>query len=368
MKYRVSDPCLSSREIAAVSDALRSGWITQGPTVAAFEVGLSEVFQVSPRQVVACSSGTAALHLAIAALGLGPGDEILVPDLTYVATANAVAYVGATPVLVDVDAETWAISLSAAEWKLTARTKAIVVVHLYGVAPNMTQVVEFARRNKLLLIEDAAEAFGGAWQGQSCGTFGDAGTFSFYGNKILTTGEGGAVVVKEDSVGDRARHLRGQAMSAVHHFFHDAIGFNYRMTEMQAAVGMAQLQKVQRFLNLREALLHVYQQRIATYEEVSPLMHPTDLRTFAPWLFAALVPARCRRDVLQEKLAAVGIETRPAFCPLHRFPMFLDTRGDGAYPNASRIGDRALVLPLHPKLLPEDVAFIASAYEQVVAA
>jgi perosamine synthetase len=355
-QIRVSEPSLTEAEASRVAAVLARGWITQGEEVSTFEQSFAEHLDVPASQVVACSSGTAALHLALAALGVGPGDEVLVPDLTYVATANAVRYVGATPILVDVDPVTWTIDLHVAPYRMSHRTQAILPVHLYGVPCDMSEIHRFARGHGLKIIEDAAEAVGGSYQGRACGTVGDAGTFSFYGNKVVTTGEGGAVVVRSDALANRVRHLRGQAMSKEVRFFHDAVGFNYRMTDLQAAVGVAQISRIDQLLEARREVVRVYQRMLGGF---SPFLCELPNRVLAPWLFT-LIPARgVERDTLAARLAEQGIETRPTFFPLHKLPMYASS--DHRFPISSNIGRLGISLPTHPLMTPEAAERVARA-------
>lgn len=311
MRIPVSQPCLGELEAHLVSECFRRNQLTAGPMVKAFEQGLADWLRV--KHVVAVSSGTTALHLALAALYVGPGDEVLVPNLTYVATANAVRYCGAEPVLVDVNEDDWNLDLDDARRRLTDRTRAILPVHLYGMPCHMRAVLAFAEAHGLSVVEDAAEGLGGAFENRALGTFGQAGCFSFYGNKILTTGEGGAVATDSDWVAARARSLRGMAQDPTRRYYHTDVGFNYRMTDLQAAVGFGQLQHLGDMLAQRQLVMERYRIRLSV-----PLALPTGSWQ-APWLFT-FAPRNPRR--LAERLAAVGIETRPTFVPLSRLPMY----------------------------------------------
>lgn len=358
VRYPVSQPSIGAAERERVDEVLRSGWLTQGRTVEEFERRFADYLNV--KHAVACTSGTTALHLALLALGVGPGDEVLVPDLTYVATANAVAYTGAAPVLVDVDPETWNIDLEEAFQHLGPRTRAIMPVHLYGVPCDMDAVREFAAAANLLVIEDAAEALGGFWKFMACGSLGDAGAFSFYGNKVLTTGEGGMVVTNEDDVAARARLLRGQAQDPHRRYYHPEAGFNYRMTEVQAAIGLAQLGRLDAMLHHRSRLCELYLARLGDYGYASM---SSCLHGFAPWLFT-LQMMGAPRDAMAARLAEVGIETRPAFVPLHRLPMY--ARPDEEFRMASLVGDTGLSLPTYADLPLEAVAEICDVIVQNV--
>lgn len=355
MRYPVSKPSLGKDEVFAVLDVFESGQITQGPKVAEFERAFAEYLGV--QHVVACSSGTAGLHLALAALGLKHGDEVLIPDLTYIATANAVKYVGATPVLVDVDPTTWNLDIHDATEKLTERTKAILPVHLYGTPCNMHAVLKLAEHHDLLVIEDAAEALGGRWNGKACGTIGDCGVFSFYGNKILTTGEGGAVVTNDPDVAHTLRLLRGQGQGA-RRFHHDVLGFNYRMTDVAAAIGLAQLRQIYAFLDRRIDIVATYQQRFHGL-----LTYPTETGA-APWLFTALLPKDLSRDDVMEQMEVFGVETRPMFTPIHRQPVY---RQWETFPVADAVAPRGISLPTYVELSVEGQLQICDLLERVVA-
>ena len=338
MIFPVSHPSIGQHERELVNEVLSSGWLTQGKQVHAFEQKLADYLDVE--HVIACTSGTTALHLALASLGIGPGDEVLVPDLTFVATANAVRYCGATPILVDIDPETWTIDMNDIVRHLSPRTRAIIPVHLYGVSCNMAAVLAFARAAGIDVIEDTAEGFGAERNGKALGTIGDAGTFSFYGNKIITTGEGGAVVTNSGHLAERLRFLRGQAMTK-QRYFHSEVGFNFRMTELQAAIGRGQMERIDYMLGARKVVCDRYRERLSSFG-YSPMTEDS-----APWLFTMQI-ACGSRDELAERLAEDGIETRPTFVPLHRMPMY--ARPDEEFPIASLIGDTGLSFPTYDTL------------------
>ena len=348
MNYPVGMPSITKLEIASVAETLRNGRLTQGAVVREFERRLAILLHVD--HVVACSSGTAALHLALAAIGLGPGDEVLVPDLSFVATANAVAYTGAKPVLVDVDPVTWNMDLSDAEGKVTRNTKVILPVHLYGVPCDMDMLHAFAENHDLEIIEDAAEALGGTWKGVPCGTHGLCGTFSFYANKIITTGEGGAVVTNSEELAESLRLLRGQAQSPIRRFWHGELGFNYRMSDVHASIGLAQLDRLPEFLTERHRVMSVYQ------KELSGFLQFSVQEGAAPWLFTGVMD--CAYTRVQGRMERAGIETRPVFVPMHRLPMY--AAPDAQFLNACRISDNGISLPTYPGLTDADVRTIAA--------
>lgn len=361
MRFPVSKPSIGLLELDTVGACLDDGWITQGKRVAAFESQLAARLSVCDERVVACASGTAALHLALVAAGIGPGDQVLVPDLTYIATLNAVRYVGATPVLVDVDERTWNVNLDEARRCVTGRTKAVIAVHLYGVPCDFDQLTQFTRENGLLLVEDAAEALGARFAGgQSCGTAG-VGCFSFYANKIITTAEGGAVIADTPVRAELLRSLRGQGQSLRARFVHDRLGFNYRMSDLHAALGIAQLQRFDDLVARREAVVRTYARELGGILQVPE--PPTDAVT-APWLFTGLLPRGTNRAQVMGALAARGIETRPTFVPLHRQPCY--AQSDKRFRVASDVGDRGISLPTYPELTADDVWFISTAVKEAL--
>lgn len=354
LRLPVSDPGIGPLEIGEVAAAVASGRITQGERVARFEAALGGLLGA---HVVACSSGTAALHLALAALGIGPGDEVLVPDLTFVATGNAPLYLGATPVLVDVDPNSWNIDLGAAAALVTPRTVAIIPVHLYGVPCDMGAVRQFAEAHNLAVIEDAAEGFGGSWESRPLGTHGLMGTFSFYANKIVTTAEGGAVATRSEMIAARLRLLRGQGQGA-RRFFHEAVGFNYRMSDVHAAIGLAQLARLGASLACRRAIMAGYRRRL------SALAPRPGMAGEAPWLFTLDLGGADPAQVA-DLLARRGIDSRPIFAPLHTMPAF---RCAGEFPHATMISRRAISLPTFAGMTDDDVRLVADTVLEAVRA
>lgn len=346
IKYPIGQPSIGLEEADLVLKALQKTQLTQGENVLEFERQFAGY--IGSRFAVACTSGTSALHLALVAARVGPGDEVLVPDITYVATANAVRYTGATPVLVDVLHDTWNIDLEDAGRKLSQKTKAIIPVHLYGTPCNMNEVYRFTQFFNIKVIEDAAEALGGTFNGANCGTFGNMGIFSFYANKVITTGEGGMVVTNDEDLATALRFYRGQAQTR--RYFHEAVGFNYRMTDIQAAIGIAQLDKIKDFLAKRRVVVTTYQRElrdVLTYPRVPGS---------APWLFTGLSPLPYY--MVAPKIEARGVEVRPMFVPMHRLPMY--AQPDDKFPIASAICDYGISLPTWPGLLVGDVKTIAA--------
>lgn len=345
----VYQPWITEKERQYVDEAMASTWISsKGDFLDRFEREFSAY--VSADHGIATANGTVALHLAFAALGIGPGDEVIVPSLTYVASVNAISYTGATPIFVDSDADHWNLNPELVERSITPRTKAIEVVHLYGYPADMDPILDIAHRHGLAVVEDAAEAHGAEYKGRKVGAMGTVGVFSFFGNKIVTTGEGGMVVTRDAALAERARHLRGQGVSPIKTYWHDTIGFNYRMTNVAAAIGCAQLERIDETLDAKRRLARSYQRSLTDVDGVSFQIDPSWARPVY-WMNCILVQ-RQRRDSLMAFLAAEGIETRPFFYPAHTLPMYQTA---AQFPEAERLGASGINLPSYPTLRDEEV-------------
>ncbi|HEX4627237.1 MAG TPA: DegT/DnrJ/EryC1/StrS aminotransferase family protein [Gemmatimonadales bacterium] len=354
----VAEPSIGDREIAAVVAAVKSGWVSSlGQCLVDFEAAFARYIGVT--HGLSTMNGTTALHLALEMLGIGPGDEVIVPDLTFVATANAVTYTGATPVFADIDALTWCVDPDSIRKLITRQTKAIVPVHLYGHPADMDAVQQIADEFGLRVVEDAAEAHGAEYKGRKVGSLGDVAVFSFYGNKIITTGEGGMVLTNRADLYERGRSLRDHAMSTTQRYWHTEIGYNYRMTNLQAALGLAQLERIEDLLCQRAAVLKWYQSFLSTAPRVT-------LNPAAPWakpvcwMVCAVLEGvdAAERDRVCGALRDAGIDTRPFFHPLSALPMY---RSSAPQPRARDIAARGLNLPSSPSLPHEDVAYITTA-------
>jgi perosamine synthetase len=355
----VCETRLDGNELAYLTECIRSNWISsRGPFVERFEEAFSSA--VGCRFGVACSSGTTALHLALAALGLEKGDEVILPTFTMIATANAVAYTGATPVLVDADPVTWNLDLSQVEAEIGPRTRAIIAVHTYGRPVAMGEVREIARRHGLVVIEDAAEAHGAKDHNQPAGSLGDIATFSFYGNKIITTGEGGMVTTNDEKLAARTRRLRDHGFSPERHFWHSSIAFNYRMTNLQAAVGLAQTERFELLVEARRRNARLYRDRLAGIPGLTLPGEDRDSRNVY-WMFGLLVEDDFgqTRDELRSALAARGIETRTFFIPVHLQPVFQHLAAAREFPVAEMLCRKGMYLPSGPTLTPQDIDRVA---------
>jgi len=354
--YPVYQPSLTGNEKKYVNECLDTTWISsKGKFVEEFPKKFAEFIHV--KHATGVCNGTVAIHLALVALGITHGDEVIVPTYTYIASANPITQLGAIPVFVDSLEDTWQMSPESIEKKITDRTKAIMVVHLYGHPCDMNAIMKIARKHDIMVIEDCAEAFGSQYNGQYTGTFGDIAAFSFFGNKTITCGEGGMVVTNNDTLHERAVHLKGQGLAKYREYWHDAIGFNYRMTNIQAAIGLAQLEQAHKFIQAKKDIANWYMRHlkhlpVKFHSPVGNVVH-----TF--WMCSILTENEQTRDALREYLKERGIETRPTFYPIHIMPMYANKYE--SLPIAEDISRRGINLPSYPALLEKDIEVISDA-------
>jgi perosamine synthetase len=366
MSYQipVAAPSLIGNEKKYVADCMESGWISSaGKYIELFEKGFAEFCGV--KHAIACCNGTVALHLALAALGVEPDDEVIVPTLTFVATPNSVTYCGAKPVFVDSEPETWNLDPVQVEAKITPRTKGIIAVHLYGHPAQMKKLKEIAERHKIFLLEDAAEAHGAVCDGQIIGSIGDAATFSFYANKIITTGEGGMVVTSNDALAEKVRLLRGQGMDPNRRYWHPIIGYNYRMMNLAAAIGLAQLEKINEQLAVRLKIAEAYRGRLQDLPGILPQPEQSWAQ-HAYWMFSIVLQPDLwqTRNKIIEELAQQGIETRPVFYPAHTFPPYLKFSDGAAFPVAENLSANGISLPTWAGLTEDEMDYVCRALEK----
>jgi len=345
----VCEPVLDGREREYVLDCVDGNWVSSlGTYVTGFEDRFSTYCGAA--HGVACSSGTAALHLAVECLDIGPGDEVIIPAFTLIVSANVVALTGATPVLVDVDPETWCMDPALIEERITPRTRAIMVVHMYGHPADMDAVMAVAHRHGLAVIEDCAQAHGAEVNGRRVGSIGHIGTFSFYGNKIITTGEGGMVVTSDEAIARRAALLRDQAFEK-ERFVHRHVGYNYRMTNIQAAIGLAQCEKLDHKVARKIEIAGIYRSLLEDCPDVQlPVCRPWAKNVY--WMFGLLLKPSFGRGVaeVREMLRDAGVDTRGFFVPMNQQPVF---QGDhprwpdlrGSYPVSEHLGACGFYLP-----------------------
>lgn len=358
----LAQPQLNGNEYKYLMDAFFSTWISStGKYITQFEENFSNYCGV--RYGIATSNGTTALHLALVALGIGAGDEVIVPDITFAATINAVIYTGATPVIVDVEEDSWCISPAEIEKAITSKTKAIIPVHIYGQPCNMGEICEIASRNNIYIVEDCAEAHGAEWKDKKVGSFGVVSCFSFFGNKVVTTGEGGMCVTNSKELNDKMRILRDHGMSKEKKYYHEVIGFNYRMTNLQAAIGTAQVERIDEILEWRIKLEEQYRQVLSKIPGVRLQRNDLLDRKKIAWLMSILVDAE-KRDKLLEVLKDNGIDVRAFFIPLSEMDIYKKYARDCHI--SKKISKMGLNLPTTFEIREKEVSKIASLISSVV--
>ena len=359
----VCEPLLDGRELQYVEDAIRTGWISSSGTyVGAFEAAFAEYCNV--KYAVAVCNGTAALHLALTCLGIGKGDEVIIPDFTMIASAFAVCYTGATPVFVDADERTWTINVSKIEEKITARTRAIMPVHIFGNPCNMGAIEHIASRHNLFIIEDAAEAHGAGYRGKKAGGVSDIAAFSFFANKNITTGEGGMVVTDDENLYKKARYYKNLCFDPdmPRDYIHRDIGFNYRMSNLHAAIGLAQTEKADEYKKIRIGNGKLYRQYLKDIEGIILQEDQPDAENVF-WMNGILLePERYgrTRDALIDLLRKQGIDTRLFFVGMHRQPSLLryGCDGSGDYPTTDNLAHNGFYLPSGSSLTEAEIQYI----------
>lgn len=362
----IAEPLLGKEELDNVVEAVRSGWVSsKGRFIPEFEQGFADYCGV--KHGVATSNGTVALHLALVALGIGPGDEVIVPTLTFIATANAVTYTGAKPVFVDSHPDYWCMDPSLLEAAITPKTKAIIPVHLYGHPCDMDPITEVARRHSLYIVEDAAEAHGAEYKGRRVGSFGDISCFSFYGNKIITTGEGGMCLTDSDELADRMCVSRDHGMNPDRRYWHDVVGFNYRMTNLQAALGVAQLHRLDEFVSKKRLLATWYAGALAPLINAG-VVTPHPEMPWAKcvfWLYTVLcsTPPSAGVETLITAMHEAGVEARPLFHPIHTLPPY---RQAMKFAVSERLAASGLNLPSAVALSEHDARYATLRLEQLL--
>jgi len=361
IKIPISEPSIGEEELKNIIDCIKSSWISsKGKYIKEFEQGFSKF--CGAKFGVSTSNGTAALHLALATLGIGPGDEVIVPALTFVASANVVTYCGAKPIFVDSDPATWNIDPEKIKEKITDKTKAIIPVHLYGHPVDMDPIIEIARERGIYVIEDAAESHGAEYKGKRVGSFGDISCFSFYGNKILTTGEGGMCLTNNEELAERLKILKDHGMDLQKKYWHTVIGFNYRMTNMQAAIGVAQLQKMDNFIKRKLEIANLYNSLLKDVNGITP-PPKADWAKNVYWMYTVLVEDGfgVDRNELMKALEAKGIETRPVFYLITDMPPY---KSNEKFPVASEISRKGISLPSSVNLKDEEINYIVDCIKE----
>lgn len=356
----VCEPNIGKKEFEYVKKCFETNWISsQGPFVIEFEKKFAQYCEA--KYGTSATNGTTALHLACATLGIGPGDEVLLPTFTMIASPNSVIYTGARPVWVDSEMETWNMDVSKLEEKITKKTKAIMVVHTYGHPIDMDPIIEIAQKHDLKVIEDAAESHGALYKGKKVGGIGDIGCFSFYANKLLTTGEGGMITTNNEEYSELSHTLMNHAFSKERHFWHKHVGFNYRLTNLQAAIGLAQLERADELLKLKLSVAKRYTKALQGVNGITtPPQASWAKNTY--WMYGILVDKKkfgISKDDLMKKLEKKGIETREFFIPMHVQPIYKQMGLDGGnYPVAEKLNNEGLYLPSGTLLTDEQINFI----------
>ncbi len=361
MSYKIPiyRPSLDGNEKTYVDECLDSSWISsKGKFIQLFEDSFMNFTGVP--HATSVSNGTVALHLALVALGIRQGDEVIVPSFTYIASVSAISHCGATPVFVDSMRGTWQMDPEDVRRRITQRTKAIMVVHLYGHPCDMDLLTAIAKENGLFIVEDCAEAFGSLYRGRHVGTFGDIATFSFYGNKTITTGEGGMVVARDRVLHDWIYHLKMHGVSREREYWHDALGFNYRMTNICAAIGLAQIEKAEEKIRKKRQIADWYADGLARSSVEGHQEAPEVFHSY--WMYSVLVERASIREKLRDHLRVAGIETRPTFHPAHTMPMYSGSKQHLQV--AEDIASRGINLPSWPGLTHDQVSEICSQIQE----
>jgi len=362
----VAAPILVGNEREYVLDCLESSWISStGAYISRFEQAFAEFCGV--QHAVTCTSGTTALHLALLALGVGPGTEVIVPTLTFAATANAVRYCGATPVLVDCDPDIWTLNPEEVAAKTGPRTVGIIVVHLFGHPGNMDEIQQIADRHGLFVLEDAAQAHGAEYRGRRAGSIGRLGTFSFFGNKIITTGEGGMVTTNDADLAAQMRLLKSHGMDPNRRYWFPVIGYNYRMTNVAAALGLGQLEKIDWHLSRRREVVDWYRERLRNVPGIT-WQAERDWARHVWWMFTVMLDDRLavERDAVMARLAAAKIDSRPMAYPLHQLPPYQQSSQGAVFPVADRLARRGMNLPTSARMTREHVIRVCDRLEEAI--
>ena len=365
----VNEPLLNGNEEKYLVECIRTGWISsEGPFIKKFEEQFSA--SVGRKYGIAVCNGTAAIDASIEALGIKSGDEVIVPTFTIISCVGQIVRVGAKPVLVDCDPDTWNMDVAQIEARITKQTKAIMVVHIYGLPVDMDPVMQIAERHGLKVIEDAAEMHGQTYNGKPCGSFGDISTFSFYPNKHVTTGEGGMIVTDDSALAEKCRSLRNLCFKPDQRFVHDELGWNFRMTNLQAALGVAQLERLSEFIRIKRQMGGIYTGLLSTTPGIQlPLAH-TGYAENIYWVYGMVLDDIVSFDAREAiaRLGKLGVGARPFFWPMHEQPVF-QKRGlfvGESYPVAERIARRGFYIPSGMALTREQMERSAGAVKEIL--
>lgn len=365
MKINQFQPYIGDEEYKAIKSCFDDNWITEGPRSKEFSDKLLAL--TGAKYGVFAQNGTLALYLAMRAIGIGIGDEVIVPNFTFIASANAVEMCGAKPVFVDVNKDDLQINIEDCSRVLTTNTKAIMPVHVFGLSANMDDVMDFARNNDLKVIEDAAQAIGVSWDGKHCGTFGDVGCFSFFADKTITTGEGGFVTTNDEDVYNKLLFLRNQGRIDRGSFIHPEIGYNFRITDIQAAMGIVQLGKLDDIVSRKLNILEMYKDRLNGISGIR-IIEPKSKSNHVP--FRVVLMCEDPVESLMDLFTRNGIETRTVFYPLHRQPCYknkdesMDLDYDSTFPVSIHAYERGICLPSYPELEEHKIDYICDVLKE----
>ena len=353
----ISEPYMKGNEDKYVRQCMETTWISsQGEFITKFEQALADYHGV--KHAIVTSNCTTALHLSLKSLDIGAGDEVICPNLTFIAPANMIVLSGAKLVLVDVDPQTLAVDPDIVAASVTEKTKAIIVVHQFGHSAPMDEILNIAKKHKLFVIEDNAESIGGKYKGKMLGTIGDVSCYSFFANKIITTGEGGAILTKEDKVAEYCRTLRDHGMSRTKRYHHVDLGYNYRMTNIQAAIGLAQMEELDNILDIRKRQMDTYYSLLKGASGIT-------LRCFQDWcepvywMMTLTLDGKYNRDEILQNLKEKGVDCRQMVNPVHQADHFKDRFNDNDFPNSIAISSQSLHLPCSTNLKNDQIEFIA---------
>jgi perosamine synthetase len=364
----VNQPLIAKNASKYVLDCLKTGWISSaGAYIEKFENKFAHY--CDSQYGVACSNGTAALHLALASLGIGKGDEVIIPTLTMIATAFAVVYTGAKPILVDCEQDTYNMDPRLVEAKITPKTRVILPVHLYGHPVDMDPLLKLAKKYRLFIVEDAAEIHGGLYKNKKVGSLGNIGCFSFYANKIVTTGEGGMIVLNDKAIAEKAKRIRDLCHSPQKRFLHISVGYNYRLTNLQAALGLAQFEEINKFLKIKKRMAQLYNQQL---KNIPGLVTPVQ-KNYAQsvyWMYAILIKEKefgCTAQELRQRLYKEGIDTRDFFIPMHKQPVFREMGWykEENYPVADYVSPRGFYLPSGLAITKKQINYVAHTIKKI---
>lgn len=365
----VNQPLLDGNEKRYLMECIDSGWISsEGPFVSEFEKKFAA--RVGRQHGVAVCNGSAALDAAVVALGIGPGDEVIMPTFTIISCAAAVVRAGATPVLVDSDPLNWNMDVGRIEEKISPKTKAILIVHIFGLPTDVDPILKLAREHGLKILEDAAEMHGQTYRERPCGSFGELSVFSFYPNKHVTTGEGGMIVTDDDLLAERCRSLRNLCFQPRKRFVHEELGWNMRMTNLQAAVGLAQLERLDEFVRRKRAMGRLYTELLRNERSIQLPIRATNYAENIYWVYGVVLSDDLPFDaeIAMKRLADAGVGTRPFFWPMHEQPVFRKMglfRGE-SYPVSERLARRGFYLPSGVAVAEEQIERAADAVRQLM--